>query len=166
MFDYKAQESQERIGGTSVPIENAIKRIVDEKIGDLIDVVEKIKKMLTDDTDILTDLEIENILLQLPLLLFDVTDGQEEVGMQSDFAGLLYKEAYNEAIKIARGTVQERTSASELATLTEKFDMVIYDRAYKIIKQKISMAIEVLNSVKKIQATRVQLADLGNKNNF
>ena len=86
--------------------------------------------------------------------------------MQSDLAGLIYKEAYNEALKIARGTVQEKTSASELATMTEKFDTVIYDRAYKIIKQKISMAVEVLNAVKRIQATRVQGAELGNKINF
>ena len=114
----------------------------------------------------LTLQEIEDILLQLPLLLYDVTDDYEVVGMQSDLAGLIYKEAYNEALKIARGTVQEKTSASELATMTEKFDTVIYDRAYKIIKQKISMAVEVLNAVKRIQATRVQGAELGNKINF
>ena len=86
--------------------------------------------------------------------------------MQSDLAGLIYKESYNEALKIARGTVQEKTSASELATMTEKFDTVIYDRAYKIIRQKISMAIEILNAVKRIQTTRTQGVELGNKTNF
>ena len=165
-MQYDAQESRTRIGGSSVAIENAIGRIVDEHIGDLTDVVEKIKTMLKDDTDILTDQEIEDILLQLPILLYDVTDDQEVVGMQSDLAGLIYKESYNEALKIARGTVQEKTSASELATMTEKFDTVIYDRAYKIIKQKISMAVEILNAVKRIQSTRTQGIELGNKTNF
>jgi len=163
---YDASESRARIGGTSVPLDNAIQRIVDEHIGDLNDTIERIKNMLKDDTDILTDAEIETLLLQLPLLLYDVSDNQEIVGMQSDLAGLIYKESYNEALKLARGTVQDKTSASELATMTEKFDTVIYDRAYKIIKQKISMAVEVLNAVKRIQAVRLQGVEFGNKNNF
>lgn len=165
-MNYDAQDSRARIGGSSIALENAISRIVDEHIGNLSDVMNKIKSMLQDNTDILTDQEIEDILLQLPLLLYDVTDDQEVVGMQSDLADLIYKEAYNEALKIARGTVQEKASVSELATMTEKFDTVIYDRAYKIIKQKISMAVEVLNAVKRIQATRVQGAELGNKINL
>lgn len=165
-MNYNAQDSRERVGGPSVSMENAIARIVDEHIGDLTDVVTKIKEMLKDDTDILTDQEIEDILLQLPVLLYDVTDNQEVVGMQSDLASLIYKESYNEAYKIARGTVGEKQSASELATMTEKFDSVIYDRAYKIIKQKISMAVEVLNAVKRIHSTRVQGIEIGNKTNF
>ena len=165
-MQYDAQESRGRIGGSSISVESAINRIVDEHIGNLSDTIDKIKNMLKDDTDILTDQEIEDILLQLPLLLYDVTDDQEVVGMQSDLASLIYKESYNEALKIARGTVQEKTSASELATMTEKLDMVIYDRAYKIIKQKISMAVEILNAVKRIHATRTQGAELGSKTNF
>lgn len=165
-MQYDAQESRTRIGGVSTSLENAIHRIVDDHIGDLTATIDRIKIMLKDDTDILTDQEIEDILLQLPILLYDVSDNQEVVGMQSDLASLIYKESYNEALKIARGTVQEKTSASELATMTEKFDTVIYDRAYKIIKQRISMAIEILNAVKRIQATRLQGVELGNKLNF
>ena len=166
MNTYNAQDSNSRIGGQSVAIENAIHRIVDLHIGELNTTIDKVKQLLSDETALLTDMEIEQILLHLPLLLYDVTDNQEVVGMQSDFAGILYKEAYNEALRLARGTVQEKTSASELATLTEKFDTVIYDRAYKIIKQRISMAMEVLNAVKKIHSTRVQGVELGSKNNL
>ena len=165
-MQYDASEAQARIGGSGTSIENAIGRIVDSHIGHLNDVVSKLKSMLEDETDLLTDLEIEDILLHLPILLYDVTDDQEVVGMQSDLADLIYKEAYNEALKIARGTVQEKTSATELATMTQKFDTVIYDRAYKTIKQKIAMAIEILNAVKRIQSTRLQGVELGNKSNF
>lgn len=165
-MQYEAQEAQTRIGGASVPLENAIGRIVENHIGHLNDVILKLKSMLEDETDLLTDLEIEDILLHLPLLLYDVTDDQEVVGMQSDLADLIYKEAYNEALRIARGTVQEKASATELATMTQKFDTVIYDRAYKTIKQKIAMAIEILNAVKRIQSTRIQGIELGNKSNF
>jgi len=165
-MNYNAQDSRERVGRPSVSMENAIARIVDEHIGDLTDVVTKIKEMLKDDTDILTDQEIEDIMLQLPLLLYDLTDNQEVVGMQSDLSAMIYKEAYNQALQIARGTVAEKTAASELATMTEKIDTIIFDKSYKIIKQKISMAIEVLNAVKKIHSTRLQGANLGNKTTF
>ena len=39
--------------------------------------------------------------------------------------------------------------------------MFIYDRAYKIIKQKIEMARETLNAVKKVQVSRQQRYDFG-----
>lgn len=162
-MNYNATESVQRIEGPSSTVENAIHRIVDKHILDLNECIDKIKKMLDDDTDILTDLEIEDILLELPILLYDRTDNQEIVGMQSDLANVIYKESYNEALKIARGTVQDKTSSSELATMTEKLDTIIYDRAYKIIKQKIAMATEILNAVKRIQSVRVQGVELGNK---
>lgn len=162
----EASGCRERVIGKSVPIENAIKKIVSDYVGDLDDVITNIRKLLKDDTDILTDQEIEDIMLQLPLLLYDLTDNQEVVGMQSDLSVMIYKSAYNQALQISRGTVAEKTAASELATMTEKMDTIIFDKSYKIIKQKISMAIEVLNAVKKIHSTRLQGANLGNKTVF
>ena len=162
----EANGCRERVSGTGVSVENAIKKIVSDYIGDLDNIIDNIRKLLNDDTDILTDQEIEDIMLQLPLLLYDLTDNQEVVGMQSDLSAMIYKEAYNQALQISRGTVAEKTAASELATMTEKIDTIIFDKSYKIIKQKISMAIEVLNAVKKIHSTRLQGASLGNKTSF
>ena len=64
-MSYNAQESRSRVSGPSSTLENAINRIVDEHISNLSAVIDKIKNMLNDDTDILTDQEIEDILLQL-----------------------------------------------------------------------------------------------------
>jgi hypothetical protein len=150
-----------RVDDRSKPLLNAVESIVAKHTGELENVIHKIRDMLKDDTDQLSDLEIDDIMLQLPILLFDVTDDQELVGLQSDLANQIYKEAYSEAYKIARGTVADRTSVAELSAMANKLDSYIYDRAYKIIKQKIEMARETLNAVKKVQVSRQQRYDFG-----
>lgn len=151
----------ERIEQKGQPLEEAVKVIVDKHTGELQEIIRKIRAMLKDETDQLTDLEIDDIMLQLPILLFEETDGQEIVGLQLDLANQLHKESYNEAYKAARGTIPEKTSVAELTSMITKMDTIIYDRAYKIIKQKLAMAVETLNAVKKVQATRQQRYDLG-----
>ena len=150
----------DRVEGKSQPMENAVQMIVERHTGELEKVIHNIRQLLNDETDELTDKEIDNIMLQLPIILFDETDDQELVGMQSDLSSQIYKESYNEAYKIARGTIAHKNPAAELHTMTQKLDSLIYDRAYKIIKQKISMAIETLNAVKKVQASRQQKYDI------
>ena len=146
----------ERIEQVGKPLEVAVQNIVKKHTEELEIIIHKIRDMLKDDTDQLTDLEIDDIMLQLPMLLFDVTDDQELVGMQADFSKQIYNEAYNEAYKLARGTINDKKSATELSVINQQLDNLIYDRAYKIIKQKIAMAVEVLNAVKKVQASRQQ----------
>ena len=82
--------------------------------------------------------------------------------MQCDLASQIYKESYSEAYKLARGTVAERSSVAELTSMQNKLDEIIFSRAYKIIKQQIDMAVETLNAVKKIQASRQQRNNVGN----
>ena len=151
----------ERVDNKSKPLLDAVNSIVNAHTSDLAQVIHRIRDMLKDDTDQLTDLEIDDIMLQLPILLFDNTDDQELVGLQSDLANQIYKEAYNEAYKIARGTIADKTTVAELTAMANKLDSYIYDRAYKIIKQKIDMARETLNAVKKVQASRQQRYDFG-----
>lgn len=151
----------ERVDKRSDPLVTAVNNIVTNHTGELDKVIFKIRELLKDDTDQLTDLEIDDIMLQLPILLYEITDDQEVVGLQSDLASQIYKEAYNEAYKVARGTIADKTSVAELNSLENKLDSFIYDRSYKIIKQKVDMAKETLNAVKKVQASRQQRYDFG-----
>ena len=151
---------KERILDRSNVLEVAVNNIVDYHTKELTIHIQSIREMLKDETDILSDQEIEDIMLRLPIILYDKTDDQEVVGLQSDIANQVYKEAYNEAYKLARGTVGDKTSVAELSTMQHKLDQIIFDRAYKIIKQKINMAIETLNAVKKVQAMRMERNNL------
>ena len=62
-------------------MEQIIKKIVDTRTKEISIIIHKIQSFLKDDTQELTDLEIDDILLQLPIVLYDAMEGQEIVGM-------------------------------------------------------------------------------------
>lgn len=156
-YDYGCTEKDE----ATIEIENVIRNIVHSKTKDVSDIIHAVREMLNDDSTELSDLEIEDILLQLPVILYDSIEEQEIVGMQSDMSIQIYKEAQSEAYRLAKGTISDKNAAADLKTRAEQIEKSIYDRSYKMIKQKFEMAIETLNAVKKVQANRQQKSELG-----
>lgn len=146
-------------------MEQIIKKIVDTRTKEISIIIHKIQSFLKDDTQELTDLEIDDILLQLPIVLYDAMEGQEIVGMQSDMATQLYKQAQSEAYNLARGTISDKNAVADIKTRQQQLEKILFDRSYKIIKQKFEMAVETLNAVKKVQASRQQRYDLGRFSN-
>jgi len=144
----------------TIDMEAIVHRIVDEKTKDVTSIIHKIRTLLKDETTELSDLEIDDILLQLPIVLYDSMEEQEFIGLELDMANQVHKEAYSEAYKLARGTIPERQSIADLKTRAEQLEKILFDRSYKMIKQKFEMAIETLNAVKKVQAARQQRYDL------
>lgn len=145
----------------TIEIESVIKRIVESKTSDVTSIIHNIRTWLKDDSTELSDIEIEDILLQLPIVLYDSMEEQEIVGMQLDMSNQIYKEAQSEAYRLARGTISDKNAEADLKTRAEQIEKIIYDRSYKIIKQKFEMAIETLNAVKKVQASRQQKSEFG-----
>lgn len=139
---------------TSKSIEAIVSSIVKQKCDTLDSIITAIRGMLKDDDQPITDREIEDILIQLPSVLYELMEGQEIVGIQLDLATQIYKEAQSEAYRLARGTINERNAVADIKTRREQLERIIYDRAYKIIKGKLEMAVETLNAVKKVQASR------------
>lgn len=156
-YDFGSTEKQE----STIQIEDVIRRIVESKTKEVSSIIHNIRSWLKDDSQELSDQEIEDILLQLPIILYDSMEEQEIVGMQLDMSNQIYKEAQSEAYKLARGTIPEKNAVADLQTRAEQLEKIIYDRSYKMIKQKFEMAIETLNAVKKVQASRQQKYDLG-----
>lgn len=152
--------STERASGT-IDMEQCIRSIVDSKTSEVSSIIHSIRAMLKDNTTELTDLEIDDILLQLPIVLYDSMEEQEIVGMESDLANQVYKEAQSQAYRLARGTINDKNAVADIETRTQQLEKILYDRSYKIIKQKFEMAVETLNAVKKVQAARQQRYDIG-----
>lgn len=143
----------------SVSVSDVVLKIVKQHCDSIDVIIRAIRQMLKDETTVMSDQEIEDILLQLPIVLYDAMEGQETVGIQLDLANQLYKEAQSEAYRLARGTISDKTAAADIKTRSEQLDKIIYDRAYKIIKGKMEMAVETLNAVKKVQSSRQQRYD-------
>ena len=80
-------------------------------------------------------------------------------------ANQIYKQAQSEAYKMARGTISDKNAVADMKTRQEQLEKILFDRSYKIIKQKFEMAIETLNAVKKVQSSRQQRYDLSRFSN-
>lgn len=149
-----------KIEERSQPIQEVVEGIVDKYCKDLDKIMKTIKSWLEDETNILNDQELEDLMLRIPLYLYDMCSNQELVGLQSSIADQVHKEAYSEAFRIARGTIADKNSVADLNTRSEQLEKIIFERAYKGIKLKIEMAVEMLASIKKVQSARMQQYDM------
>lgn len=119
-------------------------------------------KSIFQSKDKITNQEIEDLLAQLPSILYFVNEGQEAVGIKQDIAEMTRKTNYNIAREKANGTVADKNTTAEGQVINEAINEIIYQRAYKLIRAKIEMAQEVVNSLKRIFDARMMEYQIGN----
>ncbi len=119
-------------------------------------------KSIFQSKDKITNQEIEDLLAQLPSILYFVNEGQEAVGIKQDIAEMTRKANYNIAREKATGTVADKNTTAEGQVINEAINEIIYQRAYKLIRAKIEMAQEMVNSLKRIFDARMMEYQIGN----
>ena len=119
-------------------------------------------KSIFQSKDKITNQEIEDLLAQLPSILYFVNEGQEAVGIKQDIAEMTKKANYNIAREKANGTVADKNTTAESQVINEAINEIIYQRAYKLIRAKIEMAQEMVNSLKRIFDARMMEYQIGN----
>lgn len=102
----------------------------------------------------ITDEELEDLLTQLPSVLYFVNEGQEFVGLKEDIAKITKTTNYNIARAKATGTVADKNTTAELSVMNEEMNRIIYQRSYKMIKSKVEMGQEMINSLKRVYDAR------------
>lgn len=112
--------------------------------------------------DKITNEEVEDLLTQLPTALYFVNEGQEFVGLKEDIAKITKTTNYNIARNNATGTVADKNTTAELAVMNEEVNRIIYQRAYKMIKSKVEMGQEMINSLKRVFDARMMDYQIGN----
>lgn len=127
-----------------------------------LDKVMGICKSIFQSKDKITNQEIEDLLTQLPSILYFVNEGQEAVGIKQDIAEMTRKTNYNIAREKANGTVADKNTTAEGQVINEAINEIIYQRAYKLIRAKIEMAQEMVNSLKRIFDARMMEYQIGN----
>lgn len=100
--------------------------------------------------DKITDEELEDLLTQLPSVLYFVNEGQEFVGLKEDVAKITKTNNYNIIRAKATGTVADKNTTAELSVMNEEINRIIYQRSYKMIKSKVEMGQEMINSLKRV----------------
>lgn len=135
-------------------IEEIVYEICKNYTGDLDKIMNTCRNIFTSNQKI-TNQEIEDLLAQLPSTLYFVNEGQETIGIRQDIAEITKKSNYNIERMKAEGTVADKNSTAESAVMNEAVNEIIYQRAYKMIRNKIELAQEMINSLKRIFDARM-----------
>ena len=112
-----------------------------------------------------TDL-LERYYAELSSMVYFMVDRIESLNVYADLSKARLKEAYNTAYlkfsaeKDEKGksirTINENTALSENESKYDSILNVVYDHAYKVLKSKVDMAMEMLSTLKHILKRRTQ----------
>ena len=119
-----------------------------------------------DGTNPPTDYELEDFCMNLSTLIYFASGACEHLGIRDDISKEVYKETYNQKRDEIKGTISDKDSYAELNSQEEQVINICYSRAYKIIKNKVDNAQELLASCKKVLSRRIQELSMstGNSN--
>lgn len=149
-----------RVDQNSAVITTMVDRLVAEYCEPLDNYMKYCKEVVGDPNNPPTDAELEQFVLNLPVLLYFTGEAQESLGIKEDIAKAIRQELFSEAYAKADGTIGDKTAVAELATQLEFVTQSAYQRAYKKIKLRMESANEMLQSVKKVVSRRMSEYDL------
>lgn len=157
-----AQEIKERVDSNSAFISQVVDNLVIDYTKDLDSIMEFVLDLVKDEQNPPSDAELNNIVLELPAILYYASEGVEKLGIKEDVARAIRKEIYNSAHKEAYGTIADKQAEAEISSQQEYIVQVAYERSYRIIKAKIDAGYELLSSVKKVISGRITGMELSN----
>ena len=153
---------QDRVNNNSKMINDLTNKLVADYCKQLDNYVKFVKDLLQDNEHPPTAVELDDIVMNLPVLLYFCGEAQENLGIKTDVAKAIKQEKYNEIYREVKGTIADKTAKSELAAQSETITHIIYDRAYKIVKNKLEASYELLSSIKKVITRRISEQSLAN----
>lgn len=136
-----------------------INRLIDETVNayckELDEYIKHVKSVVQDPQYPPTNQELETFILNLPTMLYFISDKLEYESVAEDIVRALRSERYNEVYVSALGTAGNKASESDLATQRESLIVIVKQHTVKKIKARVEMAFEVLQSCKKILTMRM-----------
>lgn len=144
-------------------------KLIDEIVNDLVsgyckaldNYVLFIQSVLQDINNPPSDLELDDFVMNLPVLLYFTGEGMESLGIREDTSKAVKMEKYNEVYNKVKGTIADKTALAETESQAELITNMAYSRAYKKIKLRLELGNELLQSVKKVITRRTSEYELG-----
>lgn len=140
---------------TNRNIERIIKSLVKECCSDLDDLIRKINMAVQDLDNPITDEELDYFILNLPICVYYAYEQQEFLGISEDLAKQEKSNIYNDTYTNSVGTIVDKKQLAESATKNQQLLISIYARASKQIRNKLDIATELLQSLKKVSTRRM-----------
>lgn len=143
-----------------------INSIVKECCGSLDNLMNTIRETISNPNVTLTNEQLDYFILNLPALMYYAYEKQELVGMREDIAKQEKLQRYNDSYSSYEGTAIERKQLAESDIVYDVLVISIYSRARKQIENKLDLATEMLQSLKKVATRRISENDFNNLNNM
>lgn len=156
----KVKQTEERIEQNASKVDEIVKRLVDDYCRPLDQYIAQCSAIITDKENPPTDEELDDMCMTIPCYLYFTGEGQEALGLREDVAKAIKMELYNNTYEQAVGTIADKTATAELASQHEFIIHSCYQRAYKQIKMKYEIGLELLNSIKKVIGRRQNALNL------
>lgn len=157
----KIKDIQKRIENNSKLIDEIVTNLVNDYCKQLDDYIKFIQSVLQDIEHPPTDLELDDFVMNLPVLLYFTGEGMESLGIKEDTSKAVKMEKYNEIYNQVKGTIADKTAKAENETQLEIITNMAYSRAYKKIKLRLEIGNELLQSIKKVITRRTSEYELG-----
>lgn len=151
---------QDRIEDNSVLIDEIVNKLVADYCQPLDDYVHQIQSIISDPQNPVTDEELDDFVMNLPVFLYFAGESQEVLGVREDVAKAIRAELYNSTFDRSEGTVAAKTAVAELACQSETVIQIAYSRAYKKVKLRMEAGNELLQSIKKVVTRRTEVYKL------
>ena len=124
--------------------------IADKYTEPLDDTMFKVQELLKD-KDALSVTDLTKYIALIPVMIYDLVDNMQILGVRTDAAKMQRKAEFNKAyLNQDTGTVAEKTSTAQVACEDNQFIEDIYTRVYKLCEHKIEVATMLHGSLKKI----------------
>lgn len=133
--------------------------IVSKYSRDLDTCIDDVRQLLNR-KDKLSDEEVEDLTLEVPIYMYYAVSGLENIGIQMDSAKTIKMGVYNGHYMEAAGTISDKTAQAENATLPEYLMQVCFERAYKQLKLKVDVATQLCQATRKVLQKRISDMDI------
>jgi hypothetical protein len=148
------------VDNISCEMDEIVNGIIGKQCKELDEYIIYVKKIVDDTETPISTAELEDVILTIPSLLYFMGSVQESLGIREDVATFDKKEKYSRIIQTCDGTVQTKTATADIQTQNENLTMIIYQRAKKQLQAKYDIALELLQSAKKILNRRIAELEL------
>ena len=89
----------------------------------------------------------------------------EVIGVKEDISNMMHQEKYRQAFTELNGSIANKKIQAETDSYEEELVNLIYSKSYKLVKAKVDMAFEIMQSAKKIMNKRVVELEIDRRSN-
>lgn len=136
--------------------DNIINTLVDSCCKDLDNYINSIRDNYRDISKV-DNLTLDNIILNLPMLIYYASSRMEYLGFRDDLSTINKKRKLVEVLEqLDIKTQTLRSLTAEVKSDESQIISSMYSHAYKCVKAKLDVAYEILASCKKIMSRRIE----------